>query len=242
MTFKLFSYNIRDGGQGRLDLIAEVIRSQQPQAVALLEANSKPNAKILANTLGMHLVYGPANSEFAIAWLSHLPIRRSHNHRLEILAKTLLEIEVDWDSAPLSLFATHLIAGRTATAARQRAEEVEAILDIMRPLENRPHLLAGDFNAIHPDDPISKPPLGEAQAFIARRPIELILEAGYLDCYRRQHPAASGHTYTAAHPWLRLDYIFASPSIGEYLGQSDVITGRKAEQASDHLPVWAELI
>jgi endonuclease/exonuclease/phosphatase family metal-dependent hydrolase len=242
MTFKLLSYNIRDGGQGRLNLIAEVIQSQQPQAVALLEANSKPNAKALADTLGMHFAYGPANSEFAIAWLSHLPIKRSHNHRLAVLAKTLLEVEVDWDGAPLSLFATHLIAGRTATAAHQRAVEVEAILDTMRLVGSRPHLLVGDFNAIHPDDPIGQPPPGEKQAYIARHPIELILEAGYLDCYRRQHPDVSGYTYTAAHPWLRLDYIFASSSIGSRVGQSDVVTGRKAEQASDHLPVWAELV
>jgi hypothetical protein len=34
--------------------------------------------------------HGPANSEFAIAWLSQLPIKRSHNHRLEVLAKTFL--------------------------------------------------------------------------------------------------------------------------------------------------------
>src|SRR5689334_44628 len=97
MAFKVMSYNIENGGAGRLDGLAKLIHAQQPDAVALIEATDKRAAETLAQQLGMRLVYGEANSEFAIAWLSRLPIVQSQNHRLPILAKTLLEIVVEWN-------------------------------------------------------------------------------------------------------------------------------------------------
>lgn len=94
MAFTMLSYNIEEGGEGRIPLIASVIRGRQPDAVALLEANSRANAEALARALGMHLAYGDANNAFAVAWLCRLPPRRIANHCLAILAKTLLEVEV----------------------------------------------------------------------------------------------------------------------------------------------------
>jgi len=55
MTFKVLSYNIRKGGEERLALIQTVIRRQQPDVVALIEANDRVNAKTLArNTKPSH--------------------------------------------------------------------------------------------------------------------------------------------------------------------------------------------
>src|SRR5438876_10318196 len=121
MTFKVLTYNICEGGAGRLPAIASVIRphpgAAAPDAVALLEANDRAGAEVLARNLDMHIAFGEANSPFHIAWLSRRPVLRWHNHRLPALAKTLLEIEVGWDGtegsegaegAALHLFATHL--------------------------------------------------------------------------------------------------------------------------------------
>jgi exodeoxyribonuclease III len=108
MVLKVLSYNIRDGGNDRLPGIAAIIRTQQPDAVALLEATSRANALTLAQNLKMQLAFGEANNGIHVAWLSRLPIQRERNHRLAALAKTLLEIEVAWEGAPLRLFATHL--------------------------------------------------------------------------------------------------------------------------------------
>jgi exodeoxyribonuclease-3 len=240
MTFRVLSYNILCGGNDRLPLIAKVVRAQRPDAVALLEANGQSGAETLARDLGMHLVYGQANSEFAVAWMSYPSIEGSRNHRLEALANTLLEVGVIWNGVLLSLFAAHLIHGRTAADAHHRAVEVQAILDVLHLLAGQPHLLVGDFNAVHPGDPIGTPPLGEKKACVARHPIHLILEAGYVDCYRKLYPDVAGYTYTSHNPWLRLDYVFASPSITAYLCASGVVTGREAKQASDHYPIWAE--
>lgn len=241
MPLKVLSHNIREGGTGRLKHIAALIHQQQPDVVALLEANRHANALRLAQELSMHLVFGQSNSAFHIAWLSQLPIQQQTNHRLPMLAKTLLEISVPWGEGNLPLFATHLGSHHDQ---HQPAEEVPALLEILRPLANTPHLLVGDFNALHPDDPVGLPPRGQAKQGEAaqgapRQAIHSLLEAGYVDCYRQLHPQTPGYTYPASAAWLRLDYVFASPQMAARLVGCDVIRGPVVEQASDHCPVWA---
>jgi exodeoxyribonuclease III len=245
MSLRLLSYNIQHGGQyqgqDRLAAIAEVIQDERPDVVALQEANSRANAEWLAGHLDMCLTYGEANSPFAVAWLSRLPVTSSQNHRLPSLVKTLLEIEVEWEGAPLHLFATHLVAGRTEQHGERRAAEVQTILGALGHVEGKPHLLLGDFNAVHPDDGFDAPPAGQPAEYIARRPIQHVLEAGYADTFRRLHPDAPGYTYEASHPWVRIDYIFASPMLAERLSGCEVVTGPAAGRASDHLPLLAEI-
>lgn len=52
---------------------------------------------------------------------------------------------------------------------------------------------------------------GEARPGAERRAIRLLVDAGYVDCYRALHPEEAGYTYPSDAPWLRLDYIFSSP-------------------------------
>lgn len=243
MTLRVLSYNIREGGGDRLESIANVIRQQRPQAVALLEANSQAGASALARDLGMELVFGEANSTYHIAWLSRLPVRRRENHhRLAVLAKTLLEIEVVWAGVPLRLFAAHLASRHDP---HPPVEEVPAILDVLGRATGTPHLLMGDLNSLHPGDPVGCPPCGEERRGDAlqgapRQALRLILEAGYADCYRTLHPHVPGYTYPSTAPWLRLDYVFASPQMAARLRAGDIVMGQEAEQASDHFPICAE--
>lgn len=248
MALRIMSYNILMGGEDRLPYIVDVIQQQQPDAVALLEANDYTNAQALAQQLGMELVFGTANSEFHIAWMSRLPVKHTENHRRAVFTKTLLEIEVDWEGTPVSLFATHLHAGREREKEQYRISEVHAILDILRG-QTRPHILVGDFNSLHLPDRTdiqtylaTAPNLGEEhmnEEQIPRRVLPLLLDAGYVDCYRALHPDTPGYTYKLPAPFLRLDYIFISPSLRERLSDCDVITTERAKIASDHLPIWA---
>jgi endonuclease/exonuclease/phosphatase family metal-dependent hydrolase len=242
VTLKVLSYNIWEGGDGRLPAIAAIIQRQQPDAVALQEATSRASASALARELGYALTFGEANNAFHIAWLSRQPPRRWQNHRLSGLAKTLLEIELSWRNGALRLFATHLGSRHDRP---QPTEEVQIILAVLRPLAGAPHLLVGDFNALHPDDSMGTPPpgvepRGDAAAGAPRRAIGALLEAGYLDCYRALHPHEPGYTYPAASPWLRLDYIFASPLLAAHLIAGEIVTGADVAAASDHVPIWAE--
>jgi exodeoxyribonuclease III len=218
------TWNIWNGGEGRLDAIERVLREQDADVVALQEANDRSAVEALAARLNMEFVYGEANSAYAVAWLSRLPIVCAVNHRLPVLDKTLLEIEV----AGLRLFTTHLSAGRTRADEPHRVEETEALLAETGTVD----LLAGDFNAVHPGDEIGVPPPEEPLEHVSRRPIELVLEAGFVDCYRELHLDERGWTYLAWHPWARLDYLFA-----RLLPRSCEVV---ETDASDHFAVVAE--
>jgi exodeoxyribonuclease III len=120
----------------------------------------------------------------------------------------------------------------------------------MRSLDHQPHMLVGDLNAVHPaDNPnflvdaATSVGVGKEKQNISvfpRQVIPFLLEAGYIDCYRTLHPVTSGYTYPVPAPWLRIDYIFAAPTLARRLHVCDVATGTEAEMASDHFPVWAE--
>jgi len=196
----------------------------------------------------MEVAFGKANSAFHIAWLSRFPILRTENHRLPILEKTLLEINLHWEGTELALFATHLRAGRLQEHDHYRAMEMQAILGLLRSLDRQPHVLVGDLNTVHPADipnvPVDAetPVEGKEQntPIFPRQVIPFLLEAGYIDCYRTLHPMTPGYTYPVPVPWLRIDYIFAAPTLAGRLQACDVATGAEAETASDHFPVWAE--
>lgn len=241
-SLKVLAYNIWAGGEDRLRAIAAVVRRQRPDAVALLEVDRRA-ADALANELEMELAYGQGNAEYHVAWLSGLPIRRAENHRLPALAKTLVEIELKWDGAPLHLFAAHL-ASSHEEPVRPRLEEVRAILGVLRPPADRLHVLVGDLNSLRVDDPVGVPPpgvqkKGEAVRGVPRPVLQQLVDAGYVDCFRMLHPGRLGYTYPADAPWLRLDYIFASPRIAPWLRACEVVGGAATARASDHLPIWA---
>jgi exodeoxyribonuclease-3 len=54
------------------------------------------------------------------------------------------------------------------------------------------------------------------------------------------HPITLADTSYTSHQALRVDYIFASPSLAERLSACEIITEGEAERASDHFPIWAE--
>ena len=194
-----------------------MLREFDADVVALEEANDRAVVEGLARRLGNELVYGEANSEFAVALLSRLRVERFVNHRLPALAKTLLEIE----AGGLRFYATHLVHGDVST---KREREVEAILGAVR----APCLLVGDFNAVHPEDEV-----GEGVHAVDRRSVELVLEAGFTDAYRALHDDR-GWTYKSWDPFLRLDYVFAH---GVDVTRCDVVES----DASDHFALLAEL-
>lgn len=251
MTLRVLSYNILTGGEDRLPLIASVIQKQQPDVLALLEANSRSNAEALAHQMDMSLTFGEANerTQTHVAWLSRCPVIHAENYPLPIFAKTLLKIEILWEGSPLALFAAHLKAGQDMENDQHRAKEMRVILDMLQSLGEQPHMLVGDLNTIHPTDQpnvsayiASRRAKGEnkPEPQFPRLVIPLLLEAGYVDCYRTLHPMTSGYTYKLPTPGLRLDYIFASPLVARRLYECDVVTSGEAEIASDHLPIWAE--
>jgi endonuclease/exonuclease/phosphatase family metal-dependent hydrolase len=78
--------------------------------------------------------------------------------------------------------------------------------------------------------------------YVPRAGLGALTRAGYVDCFRAQHPQQPGFSWPALLPAGRIDYIFASPELASSLCACEVITeggGISASQASDHLPVFA---
>jgi len=223
---RLVTWNIWNGGEGRLEAIERVLRQQRADVIALQEANDREAVERLGASLEMQVVYGQANSEYAVAWLSRLPVAGTKNHRLPVLEKTLLEVEVGGKR----LFATHLSAGRTLAHEPRRIAEAEGILAEIRAGAD---VLVGDFNAVHPRDEVGAPPPDEELEHVSRRPIELLLEAGFVDSYRELHPVDGGWTYVAWQPWARLDYVLTRE-----LPRSCAVV---ESDASDHFALVADL-
>jgi exodeoxyribonuclease III len=251
MTLRILSYNILAGGEERLPLIASVIQQQQPDVVALQEARSRSNAEALARQLGMSLTFGKAHNtnKDHVVWLSRLPVIHAENHPFPIFAKTLLEIEVLWKGMPLALFTTHLKAGQDLEGEQRRIAEMQVILQLLQAHQNQLQALVGDFNTLHPTDHPN------VSAYVAvlktrgeeaptpqfpRKVIPLLLEEGYVDCYRALHPTTPEDSSYTSHQALRVDYIFASPRLAECLSACDIIREGDAQRASDHFPIWAE--
>ncbi len=79
--------------------------------------------------------------------------------------------------------------------------------------------------------------------YAPRGSIELLRKAGYIDCFRHLNPYAWGFTCPSSAPAGRIDFIFASPELAEHLAACKLVTegnGSRADEASDHLPVFAE--
>ncbi len=255
---RIVTYNIFYGGQERIPLIAQILRNQNPDLVALQEANDRSNAEQLAGALNMQLIFGESDSAFHVAWLSRLPVSRVRNYQLPILHKgplteftthkTLLSIDVQWNGSLLHLCTTHLQAGYPDEFEECRLREIEVILEEIQPIQGEPLLLVGDLNAFAPDDQVDSLPIGE-EGFAEWRFIEQgkrlaiarLQEAGLVDCYRGLHPRQAGYTCDARRrPSMRIDYCFASPQLAQSLHSCEVINNELTAKASDHLPVQVE--
>ena len=252
---RLVSYNILDGGEGRAEALAEVIAAQRPDVVALVEADSAAVVERLAERLEMEFVLA-AGRRHGAAILSHWPILESVNHSLlhEEFGDCVLEatigrpLEVEW-----TLAAVHLHPRARLEDEARRVREIDRILEIFAAhrKENRPHVLAGDFNANSPIQKIDlekcKPRTREDIAanggVLPRLAIQKLLDAGYVDSLQALHGAAAGRmgSFTTKHPGQRVDYIFAHGIGPEKLTEARIEQGPLAQSASDHFPVIAEI-
>lgn len=85
-----------------------------------------------------------------------------------------------------------------------------------------------------------------ASLYAPRGTIGFLCSAGYIDCFRCMNPDGWGFTCPALAPAGRIDFIFASPEVGERLSTCYIATegegGVAGDEASDHLAVVAEFV
>lgn len=244
----VMTYNIHhaEGTDGKLDLdrIASVIKHTGADLVGLNEvdnnfgprSNYNDQAKILAESLNMHYVFGPALKSgspgnpnlYGNAILSRFPITHSANHPLitdpghEPRACIAATITIGGDD--YTFIATHLDNVKTEMRVKQ-AQNIIAIIENI----DTPVILAGDFNCPPPDANKTE------QSSQTSRPVAIILEK--LESSFAIAGIGPANTIGST---TKIDYIFVSPDLADKVKNATVIRTDQTATASDHLPMIAE--
>lgn len=229
-TFKILSYNLRFGELASLEQLAEFIKNEDPDFVALQEVdvntyrdrapnqNGKNFITELAFYTGMFGAYAKTidykGGYYGIGILSKFPLASTERiflpktkHGKEQRALLIADIEYE-DKTYITLVSTHL----DYTNTLERQVQVEKLNEL---LKDKPHpiILAGDFNA----DPSSEE---------IKNGMSNWLQA----CDDKP-------TIPADKPKAKIDYIFAYPK-----DQWKAMNAKTPKiLLSDHLPVEATL-
>jgi endonuclease/exonuclease/phosphatase family metal-dependent hydrolase len=116
----------------------------------------------------------------------------------------------------------------------------------------RQTVVVGDFNSVAPGDApvIRRMPwwvrlLLRFDGGIHTRVIQMFLDAGFVDAFRRLNPEALGFTLPAVNPSVRLDYAMLSPDLAPRLRSCSPVAPDGVTspllRASDHLPLLTVL-
>ena len=252
---RLLTYNIREGGVGRAEQIAEVIGAANPDVVALQEARDPVVVERIA-TLAEFPFWG-AQRAHSTGFLSRMPVLGHAWRHPPRTRHALLEVSLA-DGLP-RLFVLHLRAWFSKWSEQRRARELRGLLDGIREQLIREqnafafHLLAGDFNALAPGERFDSSPMPAwirgmvwlSGRDIARSTIEMMRNDGYVDAWRAVHPDSEqepGYTFPVWNPHVRLDYVFTPAAYGARVVACEVRrTPEVVRSASDHFPLLVEL-
>ncbi|MFH1214228.1 MAG: endonuclease/exonuclease/phosphatase family protein [Candidatus Neomarinimicrobiota bacterium] len=227
---KVLCYNLRFGELATLEELAEFIKSQNPDVVALQEVDVKTSRKWIPHQNGKDFItelgfrtgmltsYAKtipfANGYYGIGILSKYPFTETRRVILpmpegskEQRAMLLANVELP-DGKLFTFICTHL----DYPSSEVRQVQVEALTSI---LKGNPHpmILAGDFNA-NPESPEIS-----------------VGMAGWMPV------SAPDYTFPSSDPKAKIDYIFCYPDSTWTVVSASTLR----VMLSDHLPVSATL-
>lgn len=252
---RLLTYNIREGGVGRVAEIAQVIMAANADVVALQEARDPAVVERVAQLAGYR--WWGAQRGHSTGYLSRVKVLEHRWHRIPRSLHPVLEVHLG-EGAP-RVFVVHLRAWFSNITERHRVRELGRLLGSIRDRLSREknafayHVIAGDFNALAPDeafDPSSMPRWIRGMIWItgremSRATIQLARASGYVDAWREVHPdprAEPGYTFPVWAPHVRLDYVLVPVAYVDRLRSCEVMRlPSVVERASDHFPMVVEL-
>lgn len=247
MTLRLLSYNIRFGGLGREQSLAQTIIAAAPDLVVFQEATHPEVIERIAEAT--EFPYWAARRNHSIGFLSRHQVEYHEWHYPAGARHSFLEIIPAGGEA--RVFGLHLSARFSKWDERRRTREIRALLDGIKRHQEGFHVLVGDFNTLAPGEALNidrMPTWIRALIWISgrklqRETIQMMLDAGYNDGYRMLHPDVKGYTFPTWDPHVRLDYVFVPKMFANRLVSCEVICEPKqrVQAASDHCPLIAEL-
>jgi exodeoxyribonuclease-3 len=266
---RVLTYNILFGGVGREALIGDVVGAIAPDVAVFCEVTDPRAFDVIAGVVGPHRAMSGGRRE-RIAIVSRWPLEDISAFGPRWSPKKWVRATVVTPTQRLRVHGIHLVPEPLFALELWRRAEVYALMRHLGLCAAPLRIVAGDFNAYAGGDTLRWdatpfhiraqfwPMLGASP----RWAIPLLTRDGWVDCYRTANPAADGFTMPAWDPHVRIDYVFASPSLAASLQSAGTLTrsgpaapaprrslsqllGRApipelGGEASDHLPVWAD--
>jgi endonuclease/exonuclease/phosphatase family metal-dependent hydrolase len=269
MDIKLMNYNILHGfhtsekpfilERERLEAAKEIVKKENPDLLVLTEACfGSPNKygismdyqKIFGFPYYHHAPATPEGYEWGSAILSRFPITETRN--LSESWMPFLRAQIDSGGTPFNIDVFH---PHPNISDDKKVEKLKSTWEKYQ----APQILAGDFNALSPQDKydreklimgfgtFTKDPESAVDFLLKGRIIPYIISQGLIDTYRQANPKHREQDYTIPTDALsknkdsaiRLDYIFCSPDYK--VSQAGIIKNSLTNKASDHYPVTAIL-
>jgi endonuclease/exonuclease/phosphatase family metal-dependent hydrolase len=245
---RVLTYNVKFGGAGgRWPSIMDVIRSAEPDVVALQELSDFDRSTLerAATEIGMRAFLARSWFGQPVGVLSKrdYPVRETAAIRFPFHHAAAV-VSLTTGIGPLTVVSTHLCP---YSGQRRRWEA----LRLRRQARNDPVLIMGDLNTLEPGvdhtDRLAALPESFRRRHIRRggsvdtRAVEILLDAGFVDVARALgrvgHTAPTGHGGGEEFHDMRLDYVLASAPLAERATDLTVLRGGAVEHASDHYPV-----
>ena len=239
MALRVVSYNIRFGGGRRVPLIGAFLSRLEPDIVVLQEATNRYAVDRLAELTGLpHVASSPGVS---VAALSRSPFAATTWHSPPGI-RAFLEFRPA--GSDLRFIGLHLPSGLSGRGERSRIRQLEAMAPTIGPASADGTVLIGDLNSVAPgDEPqVAAMPLWLRLLLRFDGPIrtdvlDRLLNAGWVDVFRRLHPHEPGYTLPAIAPQVRLDYLLAGPPLVPRIPSCEPAHDAEFARASDHLPL-----
>lgn len=225
MTLRLLTWNIQGGigkgGRSDLGPVLALIRSWEPDIVALQEVDSRRHAPgdvpaftFITHELGFHAVEAKTiiakDGEYGQMLSSRWALGRTAIHDISVPhrePRRAIEAEIETPEGPL-----HIVASHFGLAFGERRKQAEALAKIAGE-DPHPTVLLGDFND-----------------WTRRGAVERLLSEPF--------PALTVHrTWPSFFPVMRLDRVFCRPA-GIFIESR---TDPEGARYSDHLPIIADI-
>lgn len=254
---KIVSYNVA-GIRARLKHLVEYLEEQQPDIVCLQELKSVeetvPAAEI--EKAGYGAIYHGEKGFNGVAVLARgqQPVERKRglDGEPEDEHSRYLEAQV----GDLIVASIYLPNGNPQPGPKfdYKLRWMNRLADRARLLlaEERPVVLAGDYNVIPNDDDVYSIPAMANDALMqpeSRAQYRSLLSEGWTDSLRTQYPRGGVWTFWdyQAGAWrqdhgFRIDHLLLSPQAADRFVEAGVDKEyRGREKASDHAPTWVKL-
>lgn len=246
---RVVTYNVESAPPQRLGVLTDVLACLKADILTLNETDHAEVVADLAARLTMYHVWERGSGDRHIATLSRFPIVDSAIYNQPPLTQAVLRTRHATPWGELVIYNCHFLPYLLLPYELHRWRAVEALLELIAGQPPGPHLIMGDINAIGSGDRVlqRRNPARMRRimwlqlGLIFRLAVPRLVRAGYVDCFRRRHPAADGFTWRPGNLTTRYDYILADPVMGTRLRACRVVDEAPGVAlASDHLPLLAE--